>query len=217
MGKAVSDRTEWVSLGEAAEILGVHPSTVRHWADSGELPSHRTPGGHRRFRRRDLDQWASARGREMAPAEAQLVLQSTLGRTRLELSSGQMKGLPWYERFDEQARAAHRALGRHLLEILTDYLVSPADTEGQLEEVRRLGAEYAQLSYKQGISMTDSVRAFLFFRDLVIDSVIQLAETLGLHTPLDWGARLQQVNRMTDSLLLAMIKEYEEICGQAKT
>ena len=40
---------EWVSLRQAAELLGVHPATVRSWADKGELPSRRTPGGHRRF------------------------------------------------------------------------------------------------------------------------------------------------------------------------
>ena len=42
---------EWLNLGEAAEILGVHPSTLRAWADHGEIPAHRTPGKHRRFRR----------------------------------------------------------------------------------------------------------------------------------------------------------------------
>ena len=46
--------SEWVSLRQAAQMLGVHPATVRAWADKGELPSRRTPGGHRRFRRADL-------------------------------------------------------------------------------------------------------------------------------------------------------------------
>src|SRR5574341_214034 len=67
--------SEWVSLGEAAAILGIHPTTVRHWADSGDLPSQRTPGGHRRFRRYDLEQWANLRhnaDRDLAPAEVQL-------------------------------------------------------------------------------------------------------------------------------------------------
>lgn len=41
--------TRMVSLGEAAEALGVSTSTVRRWADSGRLRSARTTGGHRRF------------------------------------------------------------------------------------------------------------------------------------------------------------------------
>ena len=34
-------------IGQAAELLGVSVDTVRRWADAGELPSTRTPGGQR--------------------------------------------------------------------------------------------------------------------------------------------------------------------------
>lgn len=212
----MTDQSEWVGLSEAAEILGVHPSTVRHWADSGELPSQRTPGGHRRFRRRELEQWAVARRRQMAPAEVQLMLQSALGRARLEISSGQLKGQPWYDQLDEQARKTHRALGRRLLETLTRYLADPNNHEAMMKDVRELGAEYAQLSHEQKLGLLDAVRAFLFFRDLLTDSVIQLAEALSLRTPLDWGDRLRQVNHMTDELLLVLIEQYEE-CAKRRT
>jgi excisionase family DNA binding protein len=202
------EENEWLSLGEAASILGVHPSTVRHWADSGDLPSQRTPGGHRRFRRRDLQQWATLRGRDAAPREAQLMMQSALGRARLEISDGQLKGQVWYDELDDSARQAHRRMGRRLLELLTGYLARPEDDEDVLAQVRELGTEYAQVSREQGLSLADSVRAFLFFRDLLIQSVIQLAEMLSLRTPLDWGDRLQQVNMITDELLLSLIEEY---------
>jgi molybdopterin-binding protein len=33
--------------GEAAQLLGVSVDTVRRWADSGKLPTHRSPGGQR--------------------------------------------------------------------------------------------------------------------------------------------------------------------------
>jgi excisionase family DNA binding protein len=46
---------EWLSLREAADMLGIHPATVRQWADRNELPSRRTSGGHRRFRRSDIE------------------------------------------------------------------------------------------------------------------------------------------------------------------
>ena len=35
-------------MGEAAELLGVSPDTVRRWADAGRLLTVRTAGGHRR-------------------------------------------------------------------------------------------------------------------------------------------------------------------------
>lgn len=205
----MSQENEWLSLGEAAEILGVHPSTLRHWADSGELPSQRTPGGHRRFRRGDLRQWALRKERDMAPAEARLMLQSALGRARLEISEGQLHGQTWYESMDEEARQIHRRLGRRLLELLSSYLTEPEDYDRLRNEVRSIGEEYAQLSLSEDLSLADSVRAFLFFRDLLLDSVTQLAEMLNLHTPQDWSGRFRQVYTVTDDLLLALIEEYE--------
>ena len=47
--------TEWLTLGQAAKYLGVAQSTIRKWSDLGRVPAFYTPGGHRRFRRRDLD------------------------------------------------------------------------------------------------------------------------------------------------------------------
>jgi len=46
---------EWLTLGQAAAFLGAAQSTVRKWADGGQLPAFYTPGGHRRFRRGDLE------------------------------------------------------------------------------------------------------------------------------------------------------------------
>jgi excisionase family DNA binding protein len=50
---------EWLTLGQAAAFLGAAQSTVRKWADGGLLPAFYTPGGHRRFRRADLEAFLS--------------------------------------------------------------------------------------------------------------------------------------------------------------
>lgn len=39
---------------EAAELLHVAPTTIRHWAQNGRLPFITTPGGHRRFTRENV-------------------------------------------------------------------------------------------------------------------------------------------------------------------
>ena len=46
---------EWLTLGQAAKFLGVAQSTIRKWSDQGRVPAFYTPGGHRRYRRRDLE------------------------------------------------------------------------------------------------------------------------------------------------------------------
>jgi len=53
--RLADDGREWLTLGQAAAFLGAAQSTVRKWADSGRLPAFYTPGGHRRFRRSDLE------------------------------------------------------------------------------------------------------------------------------------------------------------------
>jgi len=61
----MSADAEWLTLSQAAALLGVHPSTVRRWADHGDLPVKLTPGGHRRFRRAELE--ARLRPRTLRP------------------------------------------------------------------------------------------------------------------------------------------------------
>ena len=39
-----------VSIGEAADILGVSVKTVRRWSDAGKLKYGRRPSGHRCYR-----------------------------------------------------------------------------------------------------------------------------------------------------------------------
>ena len=50
-----SEPTEWLTLGQAAKYLGVAQSTIRKWSDLKRVPTFYTPGGHRRYRRADLD------------------------------------------------------------------------------------------------------------------------------------------------------------------
>jgi excisionase family DNA binding protein len=52
---APSSEPDWLTLGQAAKYLGVAQSTIRKWSDVGRLPAFYTPGGHRRYRRGDLD------------------------------------------------------------------------------------------------------------------------------------------------------------------
>ncbi len=40
---------------EVAELFGVDPKTVTRWSKAGKLTSIRTLGGHRRFRKSEVD------------------------------------------------------------------------------------------------------------------------------------------------------------------
>ncbi len=53
--RAPATEPDWLTLGQAAKFLGVAQSTMRKWSDQGRVPAFYTPGGHRRYRRRDLE------------------------------------------------------------------------------------------------------------------------------------------------------------------
>ena len=56
------DDSEWLTLGQAARFIGVAQSTIRKWSDQGRVPAFYTPGGHRRYRRRDLEMFVDRSG-----------------------------------------------------------------------------------------------------------------------------------------------------------
>jgi excisionase family DNA binding protein len=59
---AASDDGDWLTLGQAARFLGVAQSTMRKWSDQGRVSAFYTPGGHRRYRRADLDAFLERSG-----------------------------------------------------------------------------------------------------------------------------------------------------------
>ena len=53
VGRATGE--DWLRLGDAAAELGVSLTTLRRWSDAGKLTCYRSPGGHRRYRRADIE------------------------------------------------------------------------------------------------------------------------------------------------------------------
>lgn len=50
--------TEYLTIKEAAEFLGISPSTLRNWEKQGKLSTHRNPvNSYRLYRKRDLEQF----------------------------------------------------------------------------------------------------------------------------------------------------------------
>lgn len=198
----------WLSLNRAAAFLGVHPGTLRLWADQGKVPVQRTPGGHRRFRRSDLEAILAAGSQQQVQSGLQAIMYSALGRARLQVSEGSLVAAPWYRQLSEAAREQHRAIGRRLLGVLLRYLSDPAEREALLAEARACGQSYGEFSRHQGLMLEEAVRAFLFFRDALANSVIELAEAFELRQMRHWGDTLRQVNAFTNEVLLALIRAY---------
>ena len=205
---SIQTEDEWLSLSEAAELLGMHPATVRLWADRNELPSRRTNGGHRRFRRADIDARLRQDKERRSRPTAQLLVQSVLGRVRFALTDGTLKTLSWYEQFDDSALEAYRSLGRRVLELLLRALDDGTPDDELRAEAVLLGVEYGSVTRDSQVPVADAVRAFLYFRSLVDESVIQLAEIQGVrdHSDIPWAESLYHIQTLTNEILPALIE-----------
>lgn len=199
---------DWLSLRQVADMLGMHPATVRLWADRNELPSRRTSGGHRRFRRADIEARLQKKAERKTNPAAQLLVQSVLGRVRFAFTDGTLNDLPWYQHFNEAAREAHRRLGRRVLELLLRALANSNSSDELRQEAIQLGREYGTITCTSQVPVADAVRAFLYFRNIVDESVLQLAEIRGARDQQDipWAESLRQIQALTNEILPALIE-----------
>jgi hypothetical protein len=126
------------------------------------------------------------------------------------VSGGKVSEQDWYQRFDETDKAEHRELGRKLLALVVQYLTQPADRVSTLEEARGLGRSYGERSLVSKLTLTQAVRAFLYFHDFLADGVIQMSETMGQKVNVDLINTYQQINAFTDEVMLAMLEVYEK-------
>ena len=74
---------ELLHTREAAQILGVSYATLKQWIYSGKLRSVRTPGGHHRIPRHELDRYLHRRGEKKAGPERRRSFRRISGRNQL--------------------------------------------------------------------------------------------------------------------------------------
>lgn len=207
--KSSEHAPNWLTLQQASELLGVHPATLRQWADQGKVRVFRTPGGHRRFAEEDVRALLAHSTPESKPrSSVQILVQSALGRARLEVTGGRLVDQSWYRHFDENSKARHRELGRQLLGLLMHFLNGTNNGDSRrdiLDQACQIGRSYGTLAYVQGLSLTEAVRAFLFFRDFLQESIIQGQQIAG-----DIITVNRQINRYVNEVLLAMVQAYEQ-------
>lgn len=200
---------EWLNLSETADMLGVHPATVRAWADQGKIPARRTPGGHRRFARTDVETVALAQNRQQHTA-VHLIVQNMLGRARLELHSGSLAQASWYQQLNEEAKREHGEIGRRLLTLVIHYLSDEGD-EDVLAYLRQIGRDYEQLGRAHGLTLTQTTRAYLFFHEFLFESLHDMITAVGSQSTTDWSNIRHQIVFVTNEILLALIEAHEEL------
>lgn len=163
-----SNQPCWLTLSEAAQFLGVHPSTVRRWTDEGDLRCMRTPGGHRRFLQDDLHAFLASREHDSIVASPDALADTLIRHTRREMAAENVDKKPWSAAFDASERAMRRESGRRLLGLAIRYTSRATGRETVLKEGRDIGWDYGQDAATRGLSLADTAQAFLFFRETLV-------------------------------------------------
>jgi len=205
-GSGARGKTEggWLTLGEAARLLGVDETTLRGWADAGKVRVYRTPGGHRRFSASDLEALIAAPGSAAAALDA--MRGGAGGPEGGESPRDWIASRPWFARVDEASRTRVRTECGSLMESLTAYLEGDVGARAtRLADGRRIGADLGREVARWGLTPAQSTEVFLHFKRGVTDMLA------GVHSG---GAG--QVRSMRDAdaflgdALQAMMEAYEE-------
>jgi excisionase family DNA binding protein len=197
---------EWLSLSDAAKLLGVHPSTVRLWSDKGVLPTHRTSGGHRRYRKDEVLLWSDT-AREVR-AEPEGIMHMAMKNVRVQIGEANLESEGWYQKLDENARRQYRESARSLAQGLMNYLASENDDDS---DAHAIGYEYASRARRYSLSEVDATRALLFFRNALIESVMKVYREANIHSGRAWEEMLHKMHHFTDLILLSLLETYHKL------
>jgi len=196
----IVEKSQWLSLRDACRLLDVSNTTLRQWADNGYLRVYRTPGGHRRFLRDDVESFANAPEQAQEQGREDAIEDSALRKIRRSLSRNDVVKQSWYQSVEEEGKDRMRLFGRRLLSLLLQESGRRRRQE-LLEEAHMLGREYGTEMSERGVSLKDTIEAFVFFRTMVLDSTNSGA----------WNRIIEAADRV----LVGMADSYEDADGRS--
>ncbi|HEX9372058.1 MAG TPA: helix-turn-helix domain-containing protein [Roseiflexaceae bacterium] len=200
----------WLSLHDASALLGVATSTLRRWADSGRVPMKRTLGGHRRFPREAITRLVAAPYMGARPPADAALTRATEPRRDWSFDERELARQDWHAHFTAGPLTERmRGLGQRLLGLLIQYINRREDDHRFLLEARAVGANYGSETQEAGVSLHDTVEAFLFFRSAFSQLTMPLP---GIAQPTDLAAAAglrERLDSFMDAILLGVIAGYE--------
>jgi excisionase family DNA binding protein len=153
---------ELIDLAEAAELLGVHSSTLRRWADTGRIPHVRTITGRRRFKREAILNVRNQMGPGTSPVESGQFEMKTISLTRQRNSSLPKNQAAWMARLNDDQRLLFRYSGQRLLGLMLQFISRDGSADAFLEEGRRVAGDYGRICFQAGLSVSQTAEAFLY-------------------------------------------------------
>lgn len=193
----------WLTLNEAADLMGVHYTTIRRWANQGLIVYTRTPGGHRRLSRESLLKLHQSQLPVVSTVDMKTRAADTLREKILVL--GQHTG--WAKNLDEIERMRYRYSGKMLMGLLMQYNNSIENGEVYLAEARRLAIEHGKKLKENGLNILEAIQTFLAIRQQILEMIF--TTSLSLHNNDADGQRLyKRTYHFLDTFMLSIIEVY---------
>ncbi len=202
----------WLALGAASRLVGVGPDTLRRWADSGKVQSYQTPGGHRRFLRSSLEAMINTPRRHRYGMERLADSAGTIvGDVQRRMQRTGYAGQVWQARLSAEQRADFRRWGQRTFNLVIEYVAAGKRAERALllGEAEKMGALYGAEASKAGLSLAETIEAFLFFRTPVLEAIAAHLRRRAADVN-DVTAAFREASAAIDQVLVALVSSHRE-------
>lgn len=214
MGKAARKETvllnqySLISISEASRMLGVSESTLRQWTDEGKIKAFITPGGHRRYNKAELRGFAGKQQRVHGIKELAAKIEDTPPLHK-ELANTYFSNTSWYNNLDADSQKHLAESGRRLLHLVTRYITEPHKQKEIEELARHIGDDFGEQVAKLGLSLTESIEAFMLHRTPIINAATDLMKR---RESLNERAveAIPLVTHIMDETLISLVTSYQQ-------
>ena len=143
-----------------------------------------------------MESFANAPGQAQEQGREDAIEGSALRKIRRSLGRNDVLQQPWYQSVEEEGKVRMRLFGRRLLSLLLQEAGPRRRRQELLVEAHLLGREYGTEMSERGVTLKDTIEAFVFFRTMVLDST----------NPSSWSRIIEAADRV----LVGLADSYEE-------
>jgi excisionase family DNA binding protein len=197
-----------LGIGQACKLLGVSEATLRHWTDEGKIKAFITPGGHRRYLESEIRNFMGAK-RRVHGMDDLMAKMETVPLHEIHIARSHFAQAAWYTGLSDDAQDRLRELGNSLYNLAVDYITRKKKHEEAVEAARDIGHHFGEYLAQIGVSLPDSVEAFLMHRTPLIDAANELVK--GRESLQGRAAEaIPMLVQITDEVLLSLIQAQQD-------
>lgn len=196
-----------ITISEASRMLGVSEATLRQWTDENKVRAFITPGGHRRYNRAELRSFVGKQHRVHGIKDLATKIEDSAPVYR-ELAQEHFSTASWYSKLDAESQRHLAESGRRLLYLVKRYITEPLKQKEVEELARNIGDDFGEQVARLGLSLTESIEAFMLHRNPVMNAATDLMkrrESLNERVV----EAIPLVTHIMDETLIALVAAYQ--------